>query len=77
MECWKESLKLLSVAEAAVECNKLNAASQDLGHDSDDFVVRRRFTFYMFSSFWMLFCQIIASNKHEYLYSSSYVLFPL
>ncbi|KAL8145326.1 hypothetical protein AgCh_003499 [Apium graveolens] len=38
MECWKESLKLLSIAEAAVGYNKLNDASQD----SDDFVVRRR-----------------------------------
>ncbi|KAK1395927.1 DAO domain-containing protein [Heracleum sosnowskyi] len=42
MECWKESLKLLSIAEAAVESNKLNAGSQESGHGSDDFVVRRR-----------------------------------
>uniref|UniRef100_A0A162A4L9 FAD dependent oxidoreductase domain-containing protein n=1 Tax=Daucus carota subsp. sativus TaxID=79200 RepID=A0A162A4L9_DAUCS len=42
MECWEESLKLLSIAEAAVEPNKLNGGSQELGHDSDDFIVRRR-----------------------------------
>lgn len=47
MECWKESLKLLSIAEAAVDSNKLNAGSQELGHDSNDFVVRRRFSFYI------------------------------
>ena len=73
MECWEESLKLLSIAEAAVEPNKLNGGSQGLGgHDSDDFIVRRRFSF----DICFVLCRILLSDIRN-KYSLSYVLFPL
>ncbi|XP_052182092.1 uncharacterized protein LOC127794866 [Diospyros lotus] len=41
-ECWRESLKLLSIAEAAVGCSKLESESNCYTQSSDGFIVRRR-----------------------------------
>lgn len=42
-ECWKESLKLLSIAEAAIGLEEANSELEESGQDLSEFVVRRRF----------------------------------
>ncbi|XVF48471.1 hypothetical protein PTKIN_Ptkin03bG0192900 [Pterospermum kingtungense] len=41
-ECWKECLKLLSIAEQAVSSEELVSESGEFGQDFDGFIVRRR-----------------------------------
>ncbi|KAJ0030457.1 hypothetical protein Pint_14675 [Pistacia integerrima] len=41
-ECWKESLKLLSIAEAAISSGESNSEMEESGPNLSEFVVRRR-----------------------------------
>ncbi|CAL5400499.1 unnamed protein product [Camellia sinensis] len=41
-ECWTESLKLLSIAEAAAGSNVFDSECQEFAQNSDGFIVRRR-----------------------------------
>ncbi|KAK6236888.1 hypothetical protein SCA6_012225 [Theobroma cacao] len=41
-ECWKECLKLLSIAEQAVSSEELDSETGQFGHDFGGFIVRRR-----------------------------------
>ncbi|KAK2993661.1 hypothetical protein RJ640_009476 [Escallonia rubra] len=42
VECWQESLRLLSIAEAAVASKEFNLGSQEIAQISNGFIVRRR-----------------------------------
>lgn len=44
-KCWKECLKLLSIAEQAVSSEELVSESGEFGQDFGGFIVRRRFVF--------------------------------
>ena len=44
-ECWKECLKLLSIAEQAANSEVLVSESGEFGQDFGGFIVRRRFVF--------------------------------
>lgn len=48
VECWKESLKLLSIAEAAVESKDANTGSQQLAQSFNRFIVRRRLSLFVY-----------------------------